>query len=924
MAAESSDRFTEMTTSSTPAARTGALSHRYGKVSALGKIDLDIPSGCMAGFIGPDGVGKSTLLGIVAGAIAIQQGEVSVLGGDMRSPSFRRSASSRIAYMPQGLGKNLYPTLTVFENVDFFARLFGLDPAEKELRIREVLQSTGLLPFSKRQAGKLSGGMKQKLGLCCSLIHDPDLLILDEPTTGVDPLSRRQFWELIARIRGRRPGLSVMVATAYMDEAEQFDWLAAMDDGSVLATGTPDELKQRTGSSTLEESFIALLPETKRSGHRKLAITPRSAGDSETVIVAEDLTRKFDDFTAVDRVNFRIGKGEIFGFLGSNGCGKTTTMKMLTGLLPATDGRALLFGKPIDAKDPGIRRKVGYMSQSFSLYSELTVEQNLKLHARLFNLEERLIQGKVDELTRRFELDESRNQLAGELPMGIRQRLSLAVAIVHDPAILILDEPTSGVDPVARDRFWEILADLSRNRGVTIFISTHFMNEGERCDRISLMHAGRVLACDAPERIVAARSASSLEAAFISCLEEATSGSTGTSETAIQEPIATAERKEEPKPSLFSLRRCLGYARRESIEILRDPVRLVFALAGSLLLMLILGLGITFDVRNVPFAVLDLDNSPESREYIENIDSSSYFLQRAPSESSTELFDRLKKGELKLAIEISPGFGRELRSGRKPEIAIWIDGAMPFFGETLKGYASLISLKYFEELAVRNGFPEPRLSAADITFRYRYNQDFNSLPAMVPAVIPLLLLFIPSILMALGIVREKELGSITNLYVTPVTRLEFLVGKQIPYMLIGMVSFFTLVLLSVAFFRVPVKGSFMTLVLGTMLYVVVTTAFGQFISSFTSTQIAALALTAFTTIIPTIRFCGFLQPVSSLDPIGALIGNCYPATYYLLICRGVFAKGLGFFDLLPYLGAIALFIPALTLLSLLLLKKQGA
>ncbi|HWR00293.1 MAG TPA: ribosome-associated ATPase/putative transporter RbbA [Chlorobaculum sp.] len=911
------------TSAANPATRLASLSHRYGKIMALDGLNLDIPSGCMAGFIGPDGVGKSTLLGIIAGAIAIQEGEVSVLGGNLRDAKFRKQIASRIAYMPQGLGKNLYLTLSVYENIDFFGRLFGLPAKERRERIHEVLGSTGLLPFIDRAAGNLSGGMKQKLGLCCALIHEPDLLILDEPTTGVDPLSRRQFWELIGRIRQRRPGLSVLVATAYMDEAEQFDWLAAMDDGRVLAIGTPEELKGRTGCSNLEEAFIKLLPEEKTAGHKTVRIAPRTFGKNEDAIVAEGLTMRFGKFTAVDNVSFRIAKGEIFGFLGSNGCGKTTTMKMLTGLLPATEGHATLFGSDVDGNSLEIRRHVGYMSQSFSLYSELTVEQNLTLHAHLFGIDKSAIPARVAELTKRFELSEFSGKLAGELPMGIRQRLSLAVAVVHDPEILILDEPTSGVDPIARDHFWDILTDLSRNHGVTIFISTHFMNEGARCDRISLMHAGRVLACDSPAALVAAKGNTGLEDAFISYLKEA-------SHEQVEEPAVAAateadvtENRIPASTGAFSMRRCFGYVRRESLEILHDPVRLVFALGGSLLLMLILGLGITFDVRNVPFAVLDMDSSPESRDYIESVEGSSYFLRKPDPSGTSELFARMKNGELKIGIEIPSGFGRALRSGKKPEIGVWIDGAMPFFGETLKGYVSGITLNYFSELAIRNGYPLPQLSPAGVVFRYRYNQDFRSLPAMVPAVISLLLLFIPSILMALGIVREKELGSIINLYVTPVTRLEFLLGKQIPYIAIGMVSYLTMVLLAVTFFQVPVKGSFPALTIGALLFVIVTTGFGQFVSSFTSTQIAALACTAFSTLIPAVRFCGLTQPVSSLDAFGAAFGNCYPATYFLLVSRGIFTKGLGFAEMWPYLGAIAIFIPILTLSSMALLKKQG-
>ena len=258
-----------------PVARLREVGLRYGRTVALDAVGLDIPAGCMAGLIGPDGVGKSSLLALVAGARAIQQGEVQVLGGDMADARHRAAAGPRIAYMPQGLGRNLYPTLSVFENIDFFGRLFGHDRAERERRIAELTESTGLAPFTGRPAGKLSGGMKQKLSLCCALIHDPDLLILDEPTTGVDPLSRNQFWELIERIRAQRPQMSVLVATAYMEEAERFDHLIAMDAGRVLACGSPAELRGRTGCSSLEETFIALLPEEKRSLHQPLRLLPR-------------------------------------------------------------------------------------------------------------------------------------------------------------------------------------------------------------------------------------------------------------------------------------------------------------------------------------------------------------------------------------------------------------------------------------------------------------------------------------------------------------------------------------------------------------------------------------------------------------------------------------------------------------------------
>ena len=510
------------------------MTQRYKRAVALDDVTVALPGGGMVGLIGPDGVGKSTLLSMIAGARQVQSGRVLVLGGDMADVQHRTAVCARIAYMPQGLGKNFYPDLSVRENIEFFARLFGQSRSEREWRIADLLRSTGLAPFADRPAKKLSGGMRQKLGLCCSLIHDPDLLILDEPTTGVDPLSRRQFWELIDRIRRRRPGMSVVIATAYMEEAERFDSLIAMNDGKILAAGAPMELKALTKAQSVEDAFVALLlPEEIRDGHKRLEVPPRRFADAEPVIAARDLTRRFGDFTAVDRVSFTIDRGEIFGFVGSNGCGKTTTMKMLTGLLAPSEGEALLFGKPLDASDINARRRVGYMSQSFSLYTELTVRQNLDLHARLFHLPPKKASARLAELIGQFELGDYLDQQTSELPLGIRQRLSLAVAIVHEPEMLILDEPTSGVDPLARDRFWELLIDLSRNQGVTIFVSTHFMNEAERCDRISLMDSGRVLATDTPGNLCKARGVASLEDAFISYLE-------ATAEAAAAEAEATA------------------------------------------------------------------------------------------------------------------------------------------------------------------------------------------------------------------------------------------------------------------------------------------------------------------------------------------------------------------------------------------------
>jgi len=899
-----------------PVVRLRDLQQRYGRQQALAGITLDIPAGRMVGLIGPDGVGKSSLLSLVSGARAVQQGRVEVLGGDMASRRHRDAACPRIAYMPQGLGKNLYPTLSVEENLQFFARLFGHDAAERRRRIDALTRATGLQAFLARPAGKLSGGMKQKLGLCCALIHDPDLLILDEPTTGVDPLARAQFWSLIARIRRQRAGMSVLVATAYMDEAQGFDWLVAMDDGQVLATGTPAELLQRTQADSLEAAFVALLPEAKKRGHAAVVIPPLEADENDIAIEAQELTMRFGDFVAVDRVSFRIRRGEIFGFLGSNGCGKSTTMKMLTGLLPASEGRAWLFGNEVDPRDIATRRRVGYMSQAFSLYGELTVRQNLELHARLFQVPAGEIPARVAEMEQRFGLQQVQASLPESLPLGMRQRLSLAVAMVHKPELLILDEPTSGVDPVARDAFWRLLVELSRRDRVTIFISTHFMNEAERCDRMSMMHAGRVLDSDAPARLMARRGAATLEEAFIGYLVEAGGGA---------ETAATVEATEATPPPApprrFSLQRLYAYLWREALELQRDPVRATLALAGSLILMAVIGFGINMDVQDLRYAVLDRDQSTQSQSYTQSLAGSRYFIEQPPIASDAELEQRLRSGELALAVEIPAGFGRELQRGRSVEIGAWIDGAMPMRAETVSGYVQGIHQYWLAEragaVAGSGATSQPGLQT-----RFRYNPDVKSLPAMVPAILPMLLLMLPAMLTALAVVREKETGAIINLYVTPVTRSEFVLGKQLPYVALAMLNFGLMALMAVTVFGVPVTGSFALLALAALIFSACATGMGLLASSVTKSQIAAMFFAMIGTMIPATQYAGMTDPVSSLQGAARWIGELYPASHMIAISRGVFNKALGFADLGAALWPMLAAVPVITGTAILLLRKQ--
>jgi len=900
-----------------------SLTVRYKSTTAIHNLALSIPAGLTVGVIGPDGVGKSTLLSLIAGERVMQKGQLQVLGGDMRDEKHRAAICSDIAYMPQGLGKNLYPTLSVEENLQFFAKLFGHNRAQRRARIDILTKRTGLYPFLSRPAGKLSGGMKQKLGLCCALIHDPRLLILDEPTTGVDPLARSQFWSLIKDIRKTQPNITVLVATAYMDEAQQFDHLIALNAGEILASGSPRSLLSETQTSNLEAAFIALLPADAKHEHRSVVVQPYKASEHmQTAIEAKNLTMKFGDFTAVNNVSFTIGKGEIFGFLGSNGCGKSTTMKMLTGLLPQTSGEAWLLGSPLVANDINTRYRVGYMSQSFSLYTELTVRQNLTLHAKLFKVASSVLNSRVDEMLNRFALSHHQHSLPNDLPLGIRQRLSLAVAMVHRPEVLILDEPTSGVDPVARDNFWQLLISLARKDGVTIFISTHFMNEAVRCDRISLMHAGEVLVTDTPQAIKASKSADTLEQAFIDYLVEAQTPENQTQNTEQSAPEGvSADKATPPNKRAKGLRRFLSYASRETLELIRDPIRLTMSFLGSMVLMVVIGYGITMDVDDLSYAVFDRDQTSTSLNYRNALSGSRYFNEQPVITSYADMDRRMKSGELSLAVEIPPEFSQKLHKGEQVEIGAWIDGAMPSRAETIQGYVTGIHLKWLLQQASQASQVQST-SSINVESRYLYNPDVRSLVAIVPAVMPMLLLMIPALLTSLAVVREKELGSIINLYVTPVTRIEFLLGKQLPYIATSFVSFLLLVAMAVWLFNIPLKGDVIVLCLITLLFVTFSTSFGLLASVFTNSQIAAILLTTIGTMVPAIQFAGMITPVSALEGAGRVIGELHPISYFLTASRGIFSKGLGFETLDFAVFAIAISIPITLWLATVLLRKQ--
>ena len=1038
------------------------LSHRYGKTLALDDVSLDIPKGATVGLIGPDGVGKSTLLSLMAGVKVIQDGRVEVLGGDMADKEVRRDLSHRIAFMPQGLGRNLYPTLSVYENIDFHARLFGLDGQERTRQIARLMEATRLAPFSGRAAGKLSGGMKQKLSLCCALVHSPDLLILDEPTTGVDPLSRRQFWALVDDLRREHAGMTVIVATAYIEEAQRFERLLAMDEGRLLENKHTADVLADYGTDVLEEAYVKMLPPEKQQGSGGLDITPFVPDpNAPPAMEAHGLTKRFGDFTAVDHVSFTIQKGEIFGFLGSNGCGKSTTMKMLTGLLEATEGDATLLGKPIDAGGLDTKMRVGYMSQAFSLYEELSVRRNLDLHARLYQMGAKGAAA-VEKALQQFDLADVADTAPASLPLGIRQRLQLAAACLHHPEVLILDEPTSGVDPAARDMFWRHLLKLSREDKITIFVSTHFMNEAARCDRISFMHKGRVLAVGKPAELAARQNAPDLEEAFVQYLIEAEGGESverssrqeaahsesdqrefrqntdgvreqgshtlpaetptvgcvaqathaegesgnGRSEFSddLYEQSATSSENEcsefrqnadgvreqsshtlpvnnkaelseptvgcvaqathaegqsdnghfelsddlqgkdigssetpngvreqsshtlrdNPNTQTFKYRFSMiwTFARREAKELLRDKIRLFFAVFGPLIIMASVSWGISFDVRNLKFAVYDRDQTAASRELVEYFDGSRYFLQQPPIQSEAEIDTVLKSSGAILVIDIPSGFGRDLARGLKPEVGFYVDGSMPFNATNIRGYIGSLITAYTKDRIAESGLPVSLKAPAGIEPRFMYNQDFDSINAIAPGVMMLVLMMIPAMMSAVGVVREREIGSIANFYASPAAVAQYLIGKQLPYIAVGMVNFAAMMLMIIYLFGVPLKGSFAGLAVGTLLMVSASTALGLLISCFVRSQLAAIFATAIITMIPAQTYSGFLYPLSTMEGGALVIGKTFPSSWYYTVSVGSFTKGLHTADLLHEYAAIAAFAATSLILACVLLKKQ--
>ena len=479
-----------------PVIKVENLKKNYRKLEAVKGISFAVEEGEIFGLIGPDGAGKSSTMKILAGILSFQGGNVRVLGQEL--PQGAEAIKKDLAFMPQGIGMNLYLDLSLWENLEFFAHLRGIPPDLMRKRANRLLEATGLAPFKDRLARHLSGGMQQKLGLCCSLISHPRILILDEPTTGVDPLSRREFWDLLFDFV--EEGTTVVLSTSYMDEAERCHGIAFMIEGTIIFQGDPQELTGK--GQDMEEAFFRVLKERQP---QTLSFTlPRNLPKQERKgagVVVEDLTKTFDSFVAVDSVSFALEKGEIFGLLGPNGAGKTTAIKCMVGLLEPTRGKITVAGLDRRTQLDLIKQQIGYMSQKFSLYRDLTVSENIELYATLYGLSGRELRERKRWLLGIADLEGQEKKLVKDIPLGVKQRLALGCSLLHFPQILFLDEPTSGVDPQVRKHFWDIITHLSQERGLTFLVTTHHLVEAEFCHRLALMNQGRVVALGSPQEL---------------------------------------------------------------------------------------------------------------------------------------------------------------------------------------------------------------------------------------------------------------------------------------------------------------------------------------------------------------------------------------------------------------------------------------
>ncbi len=952
------------------------------QVKALDDVSLKVRRGSLTAIVGPDGAGKTTLLRLATGLMRPDSGELIVLGADVVANP--QAVQDCVGYMPQRFG--LYEDLSVRENLDLYADLSGVTLAERRKRYPELMSMTALGPFGDRLAGKLSGGMKQKLGLACTLVRSPDLLLLDEPTVGVDPLSRRELWEIILRLVNEQQ-LTVVVSTSYLDEADRCASAIVLHKGHVLADGAPAEVRQlaadrtfvlqpapdQTGrgmqakllhepgvvdavpegghvrfvvdkpasevelrqqigdakvtaaSPRFEDGFMVLLHKSGAGEHAAASIElerpPETNGD-EAVVECHDLVRKFGAFTAVDHVSFAVKRGEVFGLLGPNGAGKTTTFRMLCGLLAASGGTLRVAGVDLRTARASARSRIGYVAQKFSLYGQLSVVENLAFFAGAYGLAGNKQLSRIRWALEQFELEDLKWLPAEQLPGGYKQRLAMAAALMHEPDILFLDEPTSGVDPLARREFWQRITALAE-QGVTVIVTTHFMEEAEYCDRVVIMDAGRVLAQGTPAEIRShARSSPdhepNMQDAFIAIVEE--SRQSGQNDNVPRESHGEWKLSAPPAWLPGLVRRVGALVRKEARQMIRDASSVAIGIVLPVLLILVFGYGLSLDVRDAPVAVVLEEQSPQASGLAGAFLLSPYFdarVVKSMREAEQLMLDR----EVDAIVHVRANFARRMHLG-EAVVQVLVHGTDANRARIIEGYIRGAVGTWAAQQAAE-GTP---LAGGPVTVTERmwFNDANDSHYFLVPGLIVLIMTLIGAFLTALVMAREWERGTLESLFVTPVRAQEILLSKTIPYFVLGIVGLALSILTATHLFDVPLRGSLWVLCAASMLYLIVALNIGLFISSALKSQFAAIELTIIVTFLPAMMLSGFLFDLRSMPAFVRAITYMLPARYFVSIVQSVFLAGNLWVVFVPSFVVLALMAVVLRMLARLSTRKRLA
>lgn len=1067
------------------------------RVRALDGVTVSLAKGTVTGLVGPDGAGKTTLLRIAAGLLVPDEGEMTVLGHDVvREPL---AIQSRIGYMPQRFG--LYEDLTVSENLALYADLQGVTRAGRERRWPHLMLLTGLAPFMDRLAGRLSGGMKQKLGLACTLVKSPDMLLLDEPTVGVDPLSRRELWRIVHGLV-RDDGITVLVSTAYLDEAEMCDRVLVLDEGRVLGDAPPaDYLKGLAGCAfavvpggrpprevqhglygvpgvldatvrdgcvhllcatprtvdtlpgggpfmprplRFEDGFMALFRRRRADGETPPVVDPAGQGQCAALVPAavgkgdgaasmtsasspavfafppsttvthssgeglnlvqgpalvevRGLERRFGAFRAVHDVSFDVRQGEVFGLLGPNGAGKSTTFRMLCGLLPPTAGTLRVGGVDLRTAAAEARRKVGYVAQRFSQYGGLSVGENLDFYAGAYGLRGARRRERILWALEEMGLAPWRDTPAGALPLGHKQRLALACALLHEPRILFLDEVTSGVDPLARRAFWRRITGLARD-GVTIIVTTHFLEEAEYCDRLAVLAGGELLALGTPDDIRALGGGTSIEEAFITLVERRRAkpdGAAPAGETALRNAVAVpapfapagsqreatlglcsspatpsaplpptsrnealpfeacppssrpgptvddvgrpvkeradgagrgaSHTEEGASPLQAYLMRMRGLLLKEALQIVRDPSSIAIALVMPVVLLLLFGYGVSLDARNIPVAVVLDERSDEAESLAARFLSGTTFKGAVYRDAAAALED-FRQRRVEALLRVPEGFGRGLHTGGTPVVQLVVNGVDANRARLVMGYVNGAWQGWLaSRMTGRPGYPSMIMVQEDgtllrggppvsVSARVWFNPEAESRNYLVPGLVVLVMTLIGTLLTALVMAREWERGTMEALLVTPVRIGELLVGKLLPYFVLGMAGMGLCTSLALWLFDVPLRGSPLVLLGMASLFLLAALGMGLLISVLARNQFVAGQAAILAAFLPAFFLSGFIFDLAAGPAPIRAVSHLIAARYFASSLKTIFLAGDVTEVLLP--DALALSILATVLLGL--------